>query len=182
MLVGDGARDAEVGDDRLPVAQQNVLGLDVAVDDAVAVRVVERQRCLARDAHRLANRQLSLARHPVAERLALHERHRVPELTARVARVVDGQDVRMLKLGSEFDLALESLGTERRGEIGEQDLEGDRPVALFVDGEIHCRHAAATELSIDAVPSGEALAKAFDGIGHSAKLGVARPDSRSRPP
>ncbi len=39
-------RDAEVGDQRLAVVQQDVLGLDVAVDHAVAVGVVERRRPL----------------------------------------------------------------------------------------------------------------------------------------
>ena len=37
-------RDAEVGDQGLAVVQQDVLGLDVAVDHAVAVGVVERAR------------------------------------------------------------------------------------------------------------------------------------------
>jgi hypothetical protein len=37
----------------LAVVQQNVLGLDVAVDHALAMRVVERTRDLARDAHRI---------------------------------------------------------------------------------------------------------------------------------
>ena len=50
-------RDAEVGDERLAVMQENVLGLDVAVDDAVAVRVVERARDFGRDAHRVVDRE-----------------------------------------------------------------------------------------------------------------------------
>ena len=33
--VADGERDAEIGDDRLAVVKQNVLGLEVAMDDAV---------------------------------------------------------------------------------------------------------------------------------------------------
>jgi hypothetical protein len=88
----------------------------------------------------------------------------------------------MLELGREFDLALESLRAECRGEVGVQDLERHRPVTLFVNREIHRRHAATAELSVDAVLSGETLTKAFDGVGHSAKLGVTRPDSRPRPP
>ena len=61
-------RDPEVGDQRVPVVQQDVLGLDVAVDDAVPVRVVERVGDLARDAHGLVDRQLRLAVEPVAQR------------------------------------------------------------------------------------------------------------------
>ena len=35
-------RDAEIRDERLPFVQQNVFRLDVAVNHALAVRVVER--------------------------------------------------------------------------------------------------------------------------------------------
>ncbi len=37
-----GARDTEVGDERVSLAQQDVVGLDVAMDHALVVRVVER--------------------------------------------------------------------------------------------------------------------------------------------
>ena len=51
-----GERDAEVGDERVPALQQNVLGLDVAMDHAERVRVAERVGDLARDAHRVVDR------------------------------------------------------------------------------------------------------------------------------
>ena len=64
-------RDAEVGDERVPVLQQDVLRLDVAMDDAVPVRVVERVGDLARDARRASSiGQLPLALEPRAQRLA----------------------------------------------------------------------------------------------------------------
>ena len=58
---GDGERDAEVHHHRAAVVQQNVLGLDVAMDHAVAMRVVERVGHFARDAHRLVDAELRLA-------------------------------------------------------------------------------------------------------------------------
>jgi hypothetical protein len=39
----NGESDAEVGDDRVTVLKQDVLGLDVAMDDAVAVSEVKRR-------------------------------------------------------------------------------------------------------------------------------------------
>src|SRR5207253_420268 len=47
--VGDGECDPEVGDEWLPLVEENVLGLEVAVDHALAVRVVERPRDRRRD-------------------------------------------------------------------------------------------------------------------------------------
>ena len=61
--------DPEVGDERVPVVQHDVLGLDVAVHHAVAVRVVQRVGHLARDAHRVVDGQLARCVEPVAQRL-----------------------------------------------------------------------------------------------------------------
>ena len=44
---GHGKRDTKIGDQRLAVVDQNVLGLDVAMDHPVAMGVVERARRLA---------------------------------------------------------------------------------------------------------------------------------------
>ena len=60
--------NAEVGHQRVLVArtalQENVLGLDVAVNHPAFVRVLQRTRHLARDLHRIRNRQLRLALKP----------------------------------------------------------------------------------------------------------------------
>ncbi|HJQ67208.1 MAG TPA: hypothetical protein VJ816_12555 [Gemmatimonadales bacterium] len=66
-----GERDAEVRHQRPSVVQQDVLGFDVPVNHAVAVRIVERARDLRRDPDRVTDGELLLAIEPVAERLAL---------------------------------------------------------------------------------------------------------------
>ena len=79
--------DPEVGDQRVAVVgEQDVLGLDVPVDHAVAVGVLQRLRRLARDPERVLDRELPLAPEPVAQALALDERHGEPEPAAVVAR------------------------------------------------------------------------------------------------
>ena len=83
-----GQRDPEVRHQRRALVQQDVLGLDVAVDHAVAVGVVERGGDFGGDADRVVDRKLLLARQPVAQDLALDERHdvvqRVPSASPRI--------------------------------------------------------------------------------------------------
>jgi len=74
-----GERDAEVHHHRAPVVEQNVLGLDVAVNHAMPMRVVERVSHLACDAHRFVDAKLRLAIQLVANRLALDEGHDVEQ-------------------------------------------------------------------------------------------------------
>ena len=50
------ARDAKVGDERMPGSEENVLRLDVAMDDAVLVRVGERARHLPCELDRIGDR------------------------------------------------------------------------------------------------------------------------------
>ena len=79
-----------------------------------AVGVLQRLRRLARDPERVLDRELALPPEPVAQALALDERHGEPEPARRPRRSRDGEDVGMLQPGGELDLALEALGAERR--------------------------------------------------------------------
>ena len=67
----------------------------------------------------------------------------------------------MLEPGGEADLALEPLGAERGGELGEQDLERDRAVVPEVLGQVDHGHAAAPELALEGVAVGEGVAQAI---------------------
>ena len=53
------------------------------------------------------------------------------------------------------DLSREPFGGERGREVPVQDLERDGSVVVFIDGEIDRSHAAAAELTLDAVASRE---------------------------
>ena len=78
--LSNGQRDPEVRDERLtPLAEQDVARLDVAVDDAVLVSVVERVCDFLRDRDGVFDSELLLTVDALAERLppprmALHRR------------------------------------------------------------------------------------------------------------
>ena len=165
-----GERDPEIGHQRLPVVQQDVLGLDVAVNDAVPVRVVERARDLARDPHRLVDRQLLLAVEPVAERLALDVRHDVVQEAVGGAGIEQREDVRVLQVRRGADLGQESLGADHRGELGPQHLDRDLAVVAKIVGEVDGRHAAGPELPKDAVAFGESESQTSQRVGHGTSV------------
>ena len=66
----------KVGDHRAAARQQNVVGFDVAVDDALFVGVIERRRDLAKQAQTFDDGQLSALRQPLPQRLSFDQRHR----------------------------------------------------------------------------------------------------------
>ena len=151
----DGVGDPEVGYDRVVVLEEDVLGLDVAVDDAAVVRVAERVGDLVGNAKDVGDRQRSVARQPVAEGLALDERHDVEDKPVDLARIEEREDIRVAEVGRGGDLAQEAFVAERGGEFGAEDLHRDLAVVLEVLGEVHGGHPTGTEFPFDAVPVSE---------------------------
>jgi hypothetical protein len=76
----------------------------------------------------------------------------------------------MIQPGSEADLAEEALGTQGRGELRVEQLQGDPPVVLEVLGEIDRGHSAAAELALETVAVAESVPELDDDIGHSGGL------------
>ena len=144
-------RDAEVGHHRPAVLQQDVLRLDVAVDHAVLVRVLERVGHGDRDLDRFVDAELGLAVELGAERLAVDERHHVVEEAVGGAGIEEREDVRMLQRRGGLDFHHEAVGADHGGELGLQDLERHLAVVLQVLGQVHGGHAALAELALDQV-------------------------------
>ena len=155
-----GERDAEVGHEGGAVVEQDVLGLDVAVDDVVPVRVVQGGGHLARDPHRVGHRQLLLPVHPVADGLAFDVRHDVEEEAVGLAAVEERQDVRVLEVGGGGDLAQEPLGADDRGQLRPEHLDRHLAVVLEVLRQVDGGHAAGAEFLLEAVAVGEGLGEA----------------------
>ena len=144
-------RDAEVGQHRLALEQQDVLRLDVAVDHAVAVGVVQRAGDLAGDGERLVQAELVLAVELVPERLAPDQGQHIIEEAALGPRVDQRQDVRVVQPGRDLDLGQEPLDAEHGAQLRPEHLEGDLAVVLEVGGQVDRGHAAGAERALDPV-------------------------------
>jgi hypothetical protein len=147
---------AEVGDAHDAVlVEQEVGGLDVAVDEAAGVRVLERGRDLAPDVGRLRRRAAGTGVEEAAqaaplEQLEDHERDLV------VAPVVDRHDVGVVQ--GRGDLGLGAEPPEEApvvGEAGVEDLHRHPPAQLHVVGHVDATARARADGREHAVPGGE---------------------------
>ena len=158
-------RDAEVGDEGRAFLEQDVLGLDVAMDDAVAVGVVERTRHFLREADGVVDGELLLA----AEAAARSDspatiRHDIVEEPVGLARVDQAEYVRVLQVGGDPDLGEEAVAADDGAQLGMEDLDGDLAAVLQVLGEVDGGHAALAELALEAVTVTERIGEAVEAI------------------
>ena len=150
-LRADRVRDPEVGDERLAPREQDVLRLDVAVHDAVLVRVRERVRDLPGEPQGLVDGERLLAPEQRAQRVPLHVRHHAVDVAGRLPRVVEGEDVRVLQRGRDADLAQEAVGGESGDQIRMEDLDRDVALVAEVAREVDDRRRAPAQLPLEAI-------------------------------
>jgi hypothetical protein len=154
---GDG--NPEIGNQRLSIAEEDVLGLDVAMNDALPMCVVQRQRGFPADANRVLDRKLGFSRQTVAQAFAFDERHRKPEQVAGAAGVIHAQDVRMLQPRRQLDFALEALGAQRCRQLRLENLERYGTIVLDVARKVDRRHTATAKLPFNRIATGQRLAQ-----------------------
>src|SRR5712671_2967561 len=75
----------------------------------------------------------------------------------------------MRQLRGNSDLTQESLGADRSPELLLQDLDGDLPLVLFLLGEVHRRHSAMADQTLDRVPVGERIDEGGRRVTHDAE-------------
>src|SRR5207302_419827 len=143
------------------------------------------------DADRLAHRELALAGELGPERFALHERHRVVEQVPGGRGGEQGNDVRVLEGGGEFDLAPEALDVDAGGHLGRQHLDDDWALQRGSLREKHAAHPATAELPLEAIRVAEGGLQASQKVAHgslreagdyaraSVQRGAVRPQSRA---
>ena len=122
--VTDRLGHAKVGDGGRAARQQHIVRLDIAVDDALAMRVGKGRGDVAQQAHRFGHRERPRFPQPGAQRVALHERHREVRNPVDLARRQQRHDVRMLQPRRRHDLALEPVDAHP-GEVRRQHLDHD---------------------------------------------------------
>jgi hypothetical protein len=114
--------DPEVGDYRLARLQKDVLRLEIAMDDSVLVRVGQSRENLLRNTNSFIDRELALAREPLAQGLALDIGHDIPELACGFTGIEQRDDVGMLQPGDDPDFLKKSVPAEHVQEVGAKNL------------------------------------------------------------
>ena len=130
---------------------EDVRGLDVAVDDAARVRGLERVGNLQRGIEHLIHAERT-GREVVVERFALQAFHDDERLALLLIDRVNRADVRVIERGRRARFATETFerGRVERPPLGEE-LESDEAAEAGVLGLVDDPHAAAAELLDNAV-------------------------------
>ena len=97
----------------------------------------------------------------LAQGLPLHVGHHVEQESVGLPGVMQREDMGMLKIGRDLDLAEEALGTQDGGQFGLQDLHRHLAVVLQVLGQIDRSHPPATDLPLDLIAVSECGLQAF---------------------
>ena len=134
------------------VRDHDVLGLDVPVDDAVAVGRGEGLGHHGADARHLGRSQ-GAGLQQVSHRLAAHQLHGQPVLVAVPLETVDLGDGRVGEARGGEGLATQPLPACGGELVGEQALEGNAPLELVVDGLVDLAHAPAAEEPDQPIPA-----------------------------
>jgi putative ABC transport system permease protein len=128
-----------------PRRQDDVRGLQVAMDDPARVRGVERVGQLVAPLDRLFDRQRAVRQADV-ERAPLEQFHQQERAPLVIADVVERADVRMVQRRDDAGFAVEAL--ERLGivcQAGGQDLDRDVAIESSIPGAIDLAHPAGAD-------------------------------------
>ena len=120
-------RQPEVGDPRVAVlVEQDVARLEVAVNHAALVGIVDRFGNRGHQRGRLAGRKRSVGQ-PLGQALALDEAHREVVLALVLADLEDRDDPGVIEIGRGLGLGVEALDVGLIGKLAGEDHLRARP-------------------------------------------------------
>src|SRR5688572_19360507 len=151
----DCAPDPEVGDDRDSIRKENVLRLDVPVNDSLPMRMCQRTCNFTRQAQGVLERQGLPPAEQRTQRLPLDAWHHVVEDVAVSAGVEERDDVGVIEVRRYVDLAEEAVASDGSCDVRVQHLDRYITPVLEIVREIHHRHTAPAELTLDSIPGSE---------------------------
>ena len=164
-VLGGPPRQAEIGDLRLAVAvDQDVRGLEVAMEEPLAVCVVE---CASQGGNQpgRGSRIAHVGGPLLGQVPSVNELHAEEEHAVLVADLVDRHDVGVVQLAGQLGLAAKPCPlVGRRQRAGEDHLERDDPVQRDLPGLVDNPHPAPGDLleqndNLPGVPRPEGLTR-----------------------
>ena len=143
--------DAKIGEHWAAIfTEQDILRLDVAVDDAAMVGVMQGAGDGPGDVQAFVERQAGAD--VVLQGLAGQILHGQVVGALVGGDVIDGDDVRVAELGDDPTFVQEALGEFIvRGEDGLNDLQRDMAIERFLYGQINNRHTALAKFALDPI-------------------------------
>jgi hypothetical protein len=141
----DTAGDAEVGEQHATIIEEDVVGLDIAVDQPERMDGGEGGGDLYADEDGVGGVDTLATIEQIAQR-AVEQGHNEVEVLSFLAVVLDGHDIGVRELADEGSLVLEALdvlgiGGEHRG----QDLDRDVAIVGHIASTVDLGHAADIE-------------------------------------
>ena len=160
VIVGQ-AREPEVGDSDLPVlVDQDIGGLEVAMEDVLVVRGAEPGAELARDLEPALLRKASHAPEQRRQVLAADVLHREERPPVHLADVVDAANVRVRDPSRDPELFVEQREPMRiRRELFGKELERDLLLQCEVLHAVDLAHAALADHADHAIATGEDVSR-----------------------
>ena len=163
------AGNPKIGEVGVRSGEQDVVGLDVAVDHALRVRVGQPISHFTQNLHGFADRQRTRPANASAERFAFDVRHDVEEGVGGGTRIEERKDVRMLEVRGRADFLHEAFTADGGDDGRVHDFERDLPIVPEIARQVDRRHAARAQLALDAVSAGQRSGQLLQNRGHLAR-------------
>ena len=177
----DGVHDPGVRHQHPSLGEQHVLGPQVAVGDAAAMRMRQGEEHVAQDLDDAAQRHLAVVREPGTQRGALDEASRVIDERAGTAAPPGRHELRVSQaVPQQQHLALEQRRVDGERELRRQHLHQQLGIVRRPHGHEQTAVTDGADLALDSIDRAEGLLErgaqlghAHRPLGHPSQVGVA---------